>query len=75
MATKKGSKAVKVATVEATNPADEVMQQLATRIPKPLHKALKTHCVSTDQTVGDFVIASIEDRLAAETQPAKKARK
>jgi len=37
--------------------------QLATRIPKALHRAIKLHCVGTETSVMDFVIAAIERKL------------
>ena len=37
--------------------------QLATRIPKELHRRLKLHCVTLDTSVRDFVAAAIEARL------------
>lgn len=77
MATKKGSKAVKVATEEATPEGGIVFTQLATRIPKVLHKAIKLYCAgsSDDESMMEFVVAALEDRLAAKTQPVKRARK
>ena len=46
--------------------ADEVWVQLATRIPKELHRRLKLHCVQTDTSVMDFVVTSLRDKLARE---------
>ena len=37
--------------------------QLATRIPKTLHKNLKLHCVKTDVSVMEFVVAALEEKL------------
>jgi len=42
---------------------DELISQLATRIPKDLHRRLKLHCVTNDIMVQDFVVAAIEERL------------
>ena len=42
---------------------DEVWVQLATRIPKELHRRLKLHSVQTDTSVMEFVVSSIEERL------------
>ncbi len=42
---------------------DEPWVQLATRIPKTLHRQLKLHCVQTDTSVMDFVVQSLEDKL------------
>ncbi len=44
--------------------ADAVWVQLATRIPKELHRQLKLHCVQSDMSVMDFVVASLEEKLA-----------
>lgn len=41
--------------------------QLATRIPKDLHRRLKLHCVQVDSSVMDFVVGAIETRLARES--------
>jgi predicted HicB family RNase H-like nuclease len=43
---------------------DEAWVQLATRIPKSLHRELKLHCVQMDVSVMDFVVSSIEEKLA-----------
>ena len=44
--------------------SDEPWVQLATRIPKSLHRQLKLHCVQTDTSVMDFVVQSLEEKLA-----------
>jgi predicted HicB family RNase H-like nuclease len=44
--------------------ADDVWVQLATRIPKELHRRLKLHCVETDTSVMEFVVSSLEEKLA-----------
>lgn len=44
--------------------SDEAWVQLATRIPKSLHRALKLHCVESDTSVMDFVVEAIETKLA-----------
>jgi len=38
--------------------------QLATRVPKELHRRLKFHCVVHDTSVMAFVVRAIEERLA-----------
>ena len=49
-----------------------VWVQLATRIPKSLHRDLKLHCVTVDTSVMDFVVTAIEERLAdSGGRPAK----
>lgn len=41
----------------------EVWVQLATRIPKQLHRELKLHCVKQDVSVMAFVVSALEDKL------------
>src|SRR2546429_267341 len=43
--------------------SDEPWVQLATRIPKELHRRLKLHCVQTDTSVMDFVVSALEKKL------------
>jgi len=42
---------------------EEVLTQLATRIPKDLHRRLKLHCVTHEIAVQDFVTQAIEEKL------------
>ena len=42
---------------------EEVWTQLATRVPKELHRRLKLHCVTHDIAVMHFVIEAIEEEL------------
>ena len=53
---------------------DDVWVQLATRIPKRLHRELKLHCVSAETSVMEFVIRAIEEKLAR-AQRSKAAPK
>ena len=41
----------------------EVWVQLATRIPKQLHRELKLYCVKSDVSVMDFVVSALQDKL------------
>ena len=41
----------------------EVWVQLATRIPKVLHRELKLHCVKNDVSVMEFVVKALEEKL------------
>ena len=41
----------------------EVWVQLATRIPKALHRDLKLHCVEAETSVMEFVTKAIEEKL------------
>ena len=43
--------------------AEEVWTQLATRIPKELHRRLKLYCVTHDIAVMHFVVEAIEEEL------------
>jgi predicted HicB family RNase H-like nuclease len=52
---------------------DEPWVQLATRIPKTLHRRLKLHCVQTDSSLMDFVVQSIEEKLGRRARPKKGA--
>ncbi len=51
--------------------ADEPWTQLATRIPKELHRRLKLHCVTHEVSVMDFVVGAIEEKLGRKTRPKK----
>ena len=50
---------------------DEPIAQLATRIPKDLHRRLKLHCVTHEIAVQDFVTQAIEEKLGKKTRPKK----
>jgi hypothetical protein len=52
------------ASSQAAAKEGEVWVQLATRIPKQLHRELKLHCVSGDTSVMQFVVDAITDKLA-----------
>jgi predicted HicB family RNase H-like nuclease len=43
---------------------DEPQVQLATRIPKSLHRELKLHCVNADVSVMEFVVGALKEKLA-----------
>ena len=43
---------------------EPVLVQLATRIPKPLHRELRLHCVYEEIPLMDFVSKAIEEKLA-----------
>ena len=46
-----------------TDRGDDVWVQLATRIPKSLHRQLKLHCVQSDTSVMDFVVEALREKL------------
>jgi len=43
--------------------AEEVWTQLATRIPKELHRRVKLHCVTHEIAVQDFVTQAVDEKL------------
>jgi hypothetical protein len=47
--------------------------QLATRIPKSLHRTLKLHCVTLDTTLMDFVVAALTEKLVRGQKHRKRA--
>ena len=42
---------------------DEPIAQLATRIPKELHRRLKLYCVTHDIVLMHFVVEAIQEKL------------
>jgi hypothetical protein len=52
----------------------EVWVQLATRIPKHLHRELKLHCVMSDVSVMEFVVHSLEEKLRREAGRGERRR-
>lgn len=53
---------------------EEAWVQLATRIPKALHRELKLHCVHTDKSVMEFVVTALEEKLAKASGRKRPAR-
>ena len=53
----------------------EVWVQLATRIPKSLHRELKLHCVKSDVSVMDFVVRALEEKLSRESGSMAERRR
>jgi len=51
--------------------AEEPWTQLATRIPKELHRRLKLHCVTNDIALMHFVVEAIEEKLGRKARPKK----
>ena len=43
----------------------EIWVQLATRIPKHLHRELKLYCVKSDVSIMDFVVNALEECAGA----------
>ena len=50
-----------------TNKEDDVLIQLATRIPKGLHREIKLFCVHNSISVMEFVAAALEEKLRKST--------
>src|SRR3989442_15983190 len=50
---------------------EEPLTQLATRIPKDLHRRLKLYCVTHDIALMHFVVEAIEEKLGRKTRPKK----
>jgi hypothetical protein len=57
-------------------PSDDIEAwvQLATRIPKTLHRRLKLHCVRTETSVMGFVVTAIRGKLARESGKARRTK-
>ena len=55
------------------NKDDDVLIQLATRIPKGLHREIKPHCVESSISVMEFVAAALEDKLRRGSAKKKAA--
>ena len=51
---------------------EEVWTQLATRIPKELHRRLRLHCVTHDLVLMHFVVAAIEEKLGRKRGSKKR---
>ena len=51
----------------------EPQAQLATRIPKELHRRLKLLCVMNDIALQDFVVEAIAEKLGRKAKPKKGA--
>jgi predicted HicB family RNase H-like nuclease len=50
----------------------EAMVQLATRVPKTLHRGIKLHCVKTETSLMTFVVEALQEKLAREAVPEKR---
>ena len=54
---------------------EEAWVQLATRIPKGLHRELKLHCVSAETSVMRFVIGAVQEKLRHDSGAAPERRR
>ena len=50
---------------------EEVLTQLATRIPKDLHRHRKLYCMTHDIMLQHFVTEAIEEKLGRKPRPKK----
>ena len=53
---------------------EEPLTQLATRIPKELHRRLKVYCVTNDIALMDFVVAALKEKLARQGRGGRRMR-
>jgi hypothetical protein len=53
---------------------EEAWVQLATRIPKALHRHLKLHCVRADTSLMDFVVEALREKLVRESGRKRSSR-
>jgi hypothetical protein len=53
---------------------DDVLIQLATRIPKGLHREIKLFCVQGSISVMEFVASALEDKLKRGTSRTGRKR-
>jgi predicted HicB family RNase H-like nuclease len=54
---------------------EDVHTQLATRIPKELHRRLKLFCVESDVSVMDFVTEAIREKMARKKGRSPRGRR
>ena len=54
--------------------AEEAQTQLATRIPKELHRRLKLYCVTNDIVLMHFVTEAIEEKLGRKARGGRRTR-
>lgn len=48
--------------------------QLATRVPKRLHRELKLHCVRMDVSVMAFIVAALKEKLVRQGRGGRRSR-
>jgi len=49
--------------------------QLATRVPRDLHRRVKAHCIRADISMMAFVVRALEERLAREAGRKSERRR
>ena len=63
------------ATNMAADSTSIVWVQLATRIPKDLHRRAKLHCIETDRSLTEFIVEALEERMRRDAGGRKAGRK
>lgn len=46
--------------------------QLATRIPISLRRKMKLHCITTETTMVDFIVAAIEEKIGRDAKKRQR---
>lgn len=54
---------------------DDVLIQLATRIPRSLHRNIKLYCVEQGISVMDFVASALDAKLRRAAKPRRRTAK
>ncbi len=49
-----------------------VWVQLATRIPKSLHRQVKLHCIQSDVSLTEFIVQALEEKMARESGSTRR---
>jgi len=53
---------------------NEAWVQLATRIPRRLHREMKLHCVASEVSLMAFVVDALREKLSSETPGGRRRR-
>jgi hypothetical protein len=51
---------------------DPVLVQLATRVPRSLHRELKTYCVASEQSLMLFTTEALQEKLDRERRRGRR---
>ena len=57
------------------NETDDVWVQLATRVPKRIHRALKVYCVTADVSLMSFVTAALREKIERDSGAKTERRR
>jgi predicted HicB family RNase H-like nuclease len=55
--------------------SDDILVQLATRVPRELHREIKLHCVANGLSVMDFVAEALTTKLKVERRRSPRDSK